>query len=255
MIRTSSLSEACHELFTRYPLAVTIADQGAIRTMLLMLRDSDSARYFVLSQDPRQDRSPYSLRLRRTTDTVHIEADDGAAVPDVIANAVTNGVPIPRDGSLFGWRSGDTVTALVPVYTTFKPASPDPFWVVMPRAGIPEAQWPPFADECLFGHWFWEYFQVGRTISVGDLIAGTRDTVFWADTKAILGTACCAVARDVESHEGCTLRRGIYVPHQALRAGKPVPPLTVLLDDPGKTDLAPRFRRFARSDDRSQGGT
>jgi hypothetical protein len=248
MIRTSSLSEACHELFACYPLAARTANHGTIRTMLLMLRDSSSARVFVLSYDPRQDRSPYSLRPRRTTDTVHIEADDSATVPDLVAKAVTRGVPIPRDGSLFGWRSGDALTALVPVYTTSTPESLDPFWAVMPRAGIPKAQWPPFSDERPFGHWFWEYYQAGKLIFVGDLIAGAPDTVFWVNTKAILGTACCAVARDLESCGGYTLRRGIYVHHQALRTGQPLPSLQELLAATGKTDLTPRFRRFGQTE-------
>jgi len=39
------------------------------------------------------------------------------------------------------------------------------------------------------------------------------------------------------------LQRGRYVYYQALRAGKPVPSLRVLLAATGKIDLAPRFRR------------
>ena len=54
---------------------------------------------------------------------MNIEADGDAALPHVAVSVVTRGVPIPRDGSLFGWRYGDTVTALVPVYTTSTPAS------------------------------------------------------------------------------------------------------------------------------------
>jgi hypothetical protein len=217
--------------------------------MLLMLRDASSARVFVLSYDARQDRSPYSLRPWRTTDTVHIEADDSTMVPETVAKAVTHGVPIPRDGSLFGWRNGDTLTALVPVYATSTPTSPDPLWMVMPGAGIPEAEWPPLRDERRFGHWFWEYYQARKLVFVGDLIAGAPDTVFWVNTKAILGTACCAVARDLESLEGYTLRRGIYLCHQVLRAGQPLPSLQVLLADTSKTDLTPRFKRFAHTAD------
>jgi hypothetical protein len=80
-------------------------------------------------------------------------------------------------------------------------------------------------------------------VSLGGLIAGTTDTVFWADTEAILGWDCCVVARGIASREGYTLPRGYYVYYEALRAGKPVPPLDVLLAHSGKTDLAPRFRR------------
>ena len=218
----------------------------------MLLLDGDGARVFVLTHDRRDGRSLYSLRQRGTRETIYIEADGDAAVPDLAVNPVTCGVPIPRDGSLFGWRYGDAVTALVPVYTTSTPASPDPFCAVMPRAGIPEVQWPPFTEENLPGPWFWEYYAARRIISVGGLIAETPATVFWANTKATLGTNCCLVAHDVESGAGYTLRRGIYVYYKALRAGTRVPSLTVLLADSDKIDLGPRFRRFTDSDGRPQ---
>jgi hypothetical protein len=47
---------------------------------------------------------------------------------------------------------------------------------------------------------------------------------------------------------GFKLERGRYVYRQALRAGKPVSSLRVLLADTGKTDLAPRFRPAADYD-------
>ncbi len=243
MISTCSLSQACHELFARYPLAVLTDDcNGTIRTMLLALPDNHGAKYFVLSHDRREGRPPYSLRPRRTADVVDIDPNGGAAIPDVAVKAVTQGVPIPRDGSLFGWRCGNAVTALVPVYTTSTPASPDPFWAVMPRTGIPEEQWPPFADQRLLGDWFWEDYRNGRITFLDDLIAGTLDTVFWVDTKAILGSHCCIVARDIESPQRYKLRRGVYVYYRALRAGDPIPSLEWLLAKADKTDLASRFR-------------
>jgi hypothetical protein len=250
MTRTDSLSEACHELFVRYPLAVLTDDcNEIIPTMLLALPDSDGAKYFVLSHDRREGRSRYSIRPRRATETVDIKPDGGAAVSGIAVNVVTRGVPIPRDGSLFGWRCGDAVTALVPVYTTSTPSSPDPYWAVMPRTDVPEEQWPPFTDQRLLGHWFWEYYRGGRIISLDDLIVATPDTVFWADTKATLGSNCCTVAHDIESPEGYKLRRGIYLHYHALRADELVPSLEVLLAEADKTDLAPRFRQSVCSDD------
>lgn len=97
-------------------------------------------------------------------------------------------------------------------------------------------------DECLFGDWFWEHYRAGNLVCLGGLIAETPDTVFWVDTRAILGSGCCAVARDITSPDGYTLRRGRYVYHQALRADKPMPSLGELLADTEKIDLAPRFQ-------------
>jgi hypothetical protein len=249
MIRTSSLAEACYALFANYPPAVrTATASGSIRSMLLMLSDGDGATFFVLTHDRRDGRSLYLLRQRGTSEAVEIESDGDAAVPDVALNVVTHGVPMPRDGSLFGWRCGDAVAALIPVYTTSTPTSPDPFCAVMPRAGVPEAQWPPFTEVRFPGPWFWEHYRARRIVSVGGLIAETPATVFWANTKASLGTQCCVVAHDIGSDKDYTLRRGIYVYYKALQTGMPVPSLTVLLADSGKIDLAPRFRRFVDGD-------
>lgn len=250
MVRTRSLYETCNELFTDYPLAArTVNRSGTIRSMVLLLRDGDDAGFFVLVSDSSEGRPLYSLCTWQAGGIVDIEADGSAAVSDVAVKAVTRGVPLPRHGSVFGWRHGDAVTALVAVYTEHTPESPEPSWTVMPLAGTPEAQWPPFTGERLFGHRFWEQYRAGSIITLDNLIAGTPDTVFWADTKAILGSDCCAVAHDISSPDGPVLRRGRYVYYQALRDGKPVPSLNALLADPGKIDLAPRFQRSAHGGD------
>lgn len=252
MVHDDSAAEACRELFARYPIAIIAADGGGTsRTMVLMLRDGDDMRLFILSHERREDRPPYTLRRWRTTDSVDIAGeDDPATISDTVMTVLTCGIPIPRDRSLFGWRQGDYVTALVPVYTTFAPRYPEPFWAVMPRVGTPETQWPPFTGEHLFGPWFWEYYRAGDLVSVDSLIAEVPGAVFWTDTKAVLGSDSCAVAHDIKSPDGFTLERGRYVYYQALQVGQPVPSLRVLLADARKTDLAPRFRRAADRDGR-----
>lgn len=241
MNRPRSLYEACHDLFAGYPLAVDHCS-GAIRSMILTLQVSGDAKFFVLSQDCSEGEPFYLVRPWRARGIVGIEADGGKAAPDAVVNVLTSGVPVPRHGSLFGWRHGNDVIALIAVYTEYTPEYPEPSWAMMPRAGIPEEQWPPFAGEHLLGHWFWQNYRGGSIVSLCHLIAGTQDAVFWADTEAILGWSCCAVASDIRSREGYTLHRGCYVYYQALRAGKPVPPLDSLLTGTRKVDLAPRYR-------------
>jgi hypothetical protein len=245
MFSSSSLYRACGELFARHPLAVRPVDwNGDIRSMVLMMHHDNDAVFFVLAHDCSEGRSFYSLRPWHAGWIVNIEAD-GGAVPDGAVTAVTRGIPLPRHGSLFGWRRGDVITALIAVYAKYSPAHPEPSWSVMPLAGAPASQWPPFAGEQLIGSWFWMHHRAGDVVSLAGLIAATADTVFWPGPEANLGWDCCAVARDIRSREGFTLRRGLYVYYRALRADKPTPPLDLLLSDPGKTDLAPRFRRFA----------
>jgi hypothetical protein len=246
MISTDSVYEACYELFANYPLAVSALDASSETcSMVLLLLDGSDARFFVLVHD-RGVRSPsFSVFPWHAAGGAKIEphgvVSDGTSLDDVV-DVVTCGIPIPADGSVFGWTVGEAVTALVAVRARYTPASLVPGWAAMPLVGVPEAQWPPFVAERFFGHWFWEYYRTGRVICLDELIAQTDDTVFWVDTKASLGVDCCVVARDINSAEKRTLQRGCYVYYDVLHAGKPVPSLAALLASTAKTDLAPRFR-------------
>ena len=161
---------------------------------------------------------------------------------------------MPQHRFLFGWRHGDAISALVAVYARYTPESPEPCWVVMPLAGLPEAQWPSFTDERLFGHWFWNHYRAGSIIHLTSLfVAGTSGTVFWVET-AELGWDCCVVAHDISPPGGPTLPSGRYVDYRALQAGQAVPSLDALLADTAKIDLAPRFQRFEDGDDWPQAG-
>lgn len=245
MLRTSSPYEACHTLFARYPQAVGAVDPSrTVYSMVLMLPDGHDAGFFVLSRQDGESGSSYSLWSWPAGDVVDIDAEGRAPVPGQAVNAVTRGVPIPRDGSLLGWTRSGEVTALIVIYASYTLAHPEPGWAVMPRAGTPEAMWPSFTGGTLFGHWSWEQYRAGCIVSLDRLIAAVPDTFCWVDTTAILGSNCCVVARDITGPSGYTLRRGRYVDYEVLRAGKAVPALEALLADPGKIDLAPRFREW-----------
>jgi hypothetical protein len=239
---TSRLYQACRDLFDAYPLAVVAVDEDpTMQSMVLMLAGDDDVNFFVLLRDYGDGRAAYTVIPWHADGPVIIEPD-GGDVPDLAANVVLRGVPIPRDGSLFGWIHGRPVTALIVVYSRYTPDRRAPTWSVLPLVGIEKADWPPFTDERLFGHWFWDHYRAGSIVDLGEVIAATTDTVFWVDTYATLGSDCCVVTTDVETPEGHVLRRGRYVGAATLRAGMAVPTPAVLLADAGKTDLAPRFR-------------
>ena len=245
---TDFLSNACRELFTDYPLATTrVNHSGTKHSMVLMFGHGYDARFFILSRYCSEGRALYSLRPWPARDAEDIEIH-ASGVPDVAVEVVTRGVPIPRHGSLLGWACDNYITALVAVYAKYTPAAPQPYWTVMPLAGASEAVWPPFTDERFFGHWFWKHHMTQGIWSLGDLIAGNPGTVFWVNTKVILASDCCAVARDIKGPEGPVLRRGRYVYHHTLRVGKPVPSLRTLLAATGKIDLASRFQQPEHSD-------
>jgi hypothetical protein len=240
MICTSFLYEMCDELFASYPVA--IANQSdTVSFMVLMVEDGDDSDFFLLKRDSAVSRPVYTLLPWLGGAAVEIDADTGPGVPDDLSSAIKSGVPLPSDGSLFGWRYADVITTLVAIYSDYAPGSPEPCWSLMPLAEIPEARWPPFAGEHLFGPWFWDHYRAGNLVSLGELIAATPGTVFWADTEAILGSECCVVARDVKSGQGYTLPRGRYVHHSVLRMATQLPSLDVLLSGTGNTDLSPRF--------------
>ena len=234
-------------MFASYPLAIDDCDAD-VSSMVLLVRDGDNASFFLLSRDSGESTPFFLLRPWRARGVVHIGVGSDRAFPDAVVRAVTRGVPIPRHGSLFGWKAADAVTAMIAVYADYDPAFPQPSWAVMPLVGIPKAQWPPFTGEPFFGQWFWEQYRSGSIVSLDDLIARAPGTVFWVDTAAILGWDSCAVARDIRSREGYTLLQGCYVYYRALQMSKPVPPLGRLLADDGKTDLASQFQPCASSE-------
>jgi hypothetical protein len=236
---------ACRYLFNEYPLAVSAVDHiPSLHTMVLMLRDGGNVRFFALMRIRGKGRTDYTLSQWRATGAVEIAAD-GDDVPELVANVVEQGIPIPRDGSLFGWACQEVVTALIMVYTSYRPDSPVPVWSVMPLVGTPESQWPPFSIERFFGRWFWKDHQAGNIVQLDGLIPANPGIVFWLDTYQALGSECCVVASDIKTSEGRVLRRGRYLGAAALRAGTAVPSLTDLLAEARKTDLAPRFQATA----------
>jgi len=248
MIYTASLYETCGELFDSFPLAARDVDPaGPIRSMVLMLREEDDARFFVLAQGGGEGGPLYSLCPWPAGDVVDIDARGRAPVPEVLVRAVTRGIPLPRHGSVFGWVDRASVGALIVIYTDGAPGRPQPRWSVMPFAGLPESHWPPFTGRTFFGEWFWGDYWAGGIVSLDQVIARAPGSVFWVNTRAVLAAYSCAVARDIVSPDGHALRRGRYVYWEALRSGRPVPSLTALLADPEKIDMAPRFRRPARA--------
>jgi hypothetical protein len=244
MTRTCSLDDVCVQLFADYPLAAWPASPtGARRSMILLLQEHGDSQFFVLTQDRGESPPRHSVGAWPGRDAAvlgtGLAADSGGPV-----RALTLGVPIPRHGSLFGWVSGNVISALVPIYATYTLASPRPSWSLMPLAGSPETCWPPIARQRSFGSWFWQYYHAGNLISLADLIAEYPGTIFWAETRATLSSDCCAVTHDISSPGGPVLRQGCYMHQDALRSGMPVPALETLLAGPGLTDLSPRFRWF-----------
>jgi hypothetical protein len=246
MTTAGSLYEACDELFARYPQATSVINlKGTVCSMVLMMLDGDQAAFFVLVRDHAEDRSLYSFAPWHGGNVVNIEAA-GSDMPDEVVAAVTQGIPFPRHGSLFGWMHEETVVALITIQARWTPECQEPSWTLMPLASAVEEDWPPFAGKRWFGPWFWDHHRTGSIVPLARLVAATRREVFWLDSAPLVETSCCAVAHDIIGQEGYTLRRGCYLYYKMLQMGTSAPPLELVLSDPSKTDLAPRFQRFLR---------
>ncbi len=243
-----NLYQQSEQLYARYPEAVRPVNvDGSVQSMVLMLAEAGAAQFFVLA---RQCGVSCTLFRWHEDGIVTAGVDGTIAEQDQLGPAEAGRIagtalPLPGDGSLYGWLERGALTALIPFYIRYTPESPDPTWSVMPRAGMPESQWPPFTGEHLFGPWFWDNRKAGRIVDVGAHLPAARRSVWWVDTRAALGWDSCAVARDVKLPHGVTLPRGLYTYYQSLRDGAPVPSLEEALATRGKTDLACRFAEAA----------
>jgi hypothetical protein len=246
MTPASDVFKACEDLYAEYPMAASpVNSRGTVYAIVLTLCDGADARYFTLARYEVADGHSYVLSPWRSDHGVTIRTDSHD-VADLAVAAVMRGVPMPRDGSMFGWTCGGTVAALVLVHTSYTPQSPVPTWSAMSLADGFETQWPPFIGESSFGPWFWDHYRAGKLISIGGLVAANPGCVFWVDAYATIGTSCCVVTNDLEASGGPILGRGRYVDSRALMSGQlpehQVPSMAELLAG-NRTDLAPLFER------------
>ena len=241
MTRTTSLYETCQDLFGQYPLAVrNVNHTGTVRSMVLMLEDDGEPAFFILNHQSKDADDFYSLWRWPGEDIAEIEPDTELPATGEVADILTQGVPLPRNGSFFGWKTGGVVTTTMTVYADYCPERPIPGWAVAPLEGVPDSSWPPFTGETLAEGWSWDGYRNGDIVDLAPLIAATPGTVFWAYPDG-LTYPCCAVARNVTSPDGWVLVQGCYVGWRSLRDEETAGPLDeVLAGD--VTDLAPRFQ-------------
>src|ERR1700744_4164803 len=104
MKRNRSLYDQGGDLFADYAVAVQPVNRsGTIDSMVLMLRDGTNDGYFALTRDGAGDSAVYLIWSWPAGTVTEIDATGTSAIADAAASAITRGVPVPRDGSLFGW--------------------------------------------------------------------------------------------------------------------------------------------------------
>ncbi len=238
-----SLFDQCRTLFYRYPAAISGSNSKTVRSVLLMVPGEDLMFFFLDHCLKPADAPFYSIRRWRGSEFADIDPAT-TSIPGWATPALTEGIPFPRNGALFGWADAGDITALTTFYSTRQPEHPSPSWTAMTLADSAECRWPPFRDQD-FSQAFWDFCTASRLVNLSNVIGQIRGTVYWCATPPSFGTNCCAVARDINIPGGHTLRQGRYAYWRSLHEGRPLPSLEDLLADPGKTDLGPRMRRHA----------
>jgi len=237
-VTAGDLHEKCGNLFRAYPLAW---DEPACGVRSMVLMQEGAPEFFILAEFSGKGTPRFRLLPWREEGAVSIEPGAAVPVPPRMARVVTSGIPLPRDGSLFGWVSDGRVCGLLKFRVRYSREQPVPRYSPMPLAALPESRWPAWVRCGLFGTWFWEGVRAGSITDLAPLIAATPRTVFWARTRTALGSDCAAVARDVAG-KGIILPAGVYAYFGPQQDGAEIPSLETLLAGPGLTDLAPRFR-------------
>lgn len=238
---------ACLELLSRYPLAVTPhGADGRSRSMVLMNRTVGPAGYFVLTQ-ARDDLFVIRSWTRRGGVNEVIRPEE--PVSDLISQAVTASMPVPRDGALLGWVTDSQVTVLLAVHCrppeAWDAPAPVPEIQVLPMAGtIDLLHWPPFTASPLGDGRLWEYVERGRIVDLAPLVARSAGRAFWvpsADRWSARHEIGCVVVTGNLPAEEYWLPAGVYMDHWTLREGIQAPPAGHLLALPGIVDLARRL--------------
>jgi len=233
----------CMYLIAQYPpIAVEQFAPGCTEMVFVTAREC----FLLVSHN-----EGVTVRRWNSPARVHVRPDGTVEECDGLTSAAAEravgaALPVPRDGSLLAWTTDGTVTGLVVFYTR-EHEDVAPRFSPMPRADLPEGEWPPFTGEPVLGQWVWDHISAGRLVNIGPCLAGTRGAAWWltAGQNDSGGKAgAIAVSREVHLSCGAILPRGLYAYHKTLRLGG-VPSLEGALASRGKTDLGFRFRNAA----------
>jgi hypothetical protein len=237
---------ACQQLFERYPLAVTphAADTG-YRSLVLLTRAGGPPSFFILTQ---ASDDLFVIRSWHRDGGVNQQIRPGEPVPVIVRQAVTGGIPVPRDGALLGWVTGRQVTVVLAVHSrppeTWDDPVPVPEIRVLPMAGTCEPlHWPPFTVGPLDDGRLWDCLDRGQLVDVSPLLADSAGCAFWvpsADRRSARHEDGCIVVIGNLPAEEYWLPAGVYTDHWMLREGIMPPPAGRLLTQPGVVDLARR---------------
>jgi len=234
---------SCLRLFRSYPLAVRRHyAEHRYGSMVLLDQAAAAPRFFVLIMEWDD---LFVLRHWDRRDGTRMEIRPREPVPGEVQRLIENSVPVPRDGALLGWVSGQQVLAVLAAHgrlpEPWDDASAVPGVLVLPLVGSPSAEWPPLATSPLDDGALWEYVARGQLTDLGPLVTQQAGRAFWVpgvNKPAGRPTGARIVVPERLSADDFWLPAGVYADHWALREGTPVLTARQLLALPGVVDLA-----------------
>jgi len=211
-------------------------------SMVLMNRDAGATRFFVLIMEWDD---LFVLRHWDRRDGARAEIGPHEPVPGEVSQVIESSVPVPRDGALLGWVSGQQVRAVLAAHgrlpEPWDDASAVPGVLVMPLVGSQPGDWPPLAPSPLDDGRLWGYVERGQLADLSPLITRQSGCVFWVpggDGVTRPRGGARVVVTERMSTEEFWLPAGVYADHWTLREGTPVMTARQLLALPGVIDLA-----------------
>lgn len=154
-----------------------------------------------------------------------------------------NGVPIPRNGTIFGEIRGVSVkrAASLLVFHSERPPH-EPEMEVLIDADLPPDSRPASYRWLRLPPTFWEAWRRGTIVDLAEHFKQRPETVFRMTIRRH-NVRVFAVAHDI-TVGSVTLPKGRFVAAAALWAGRPISPLPALLDYERKDD---QFNAYARA--------
>jgi hypothetical protein len=239
----------CLRLFRHYPLAVRRHyAEHRFGSMVLMTRDAGVSRFFVLIMEWDD---LFVLRHWDRRDGARVEIGRDEPVLADVREVIESGVPVPRDGALFGWVAGHQVRAVLTAYgrlpEPWDDASAVPGVLVLPHAGSQPAEWPPLAAGPLDDGRLWEYVARGQLADLAPLVSRQAGRVFLVpggdgrdarDGRDGRRAGARIVVTERMADDDFWLPAGIYADHMTLREGTQVLTARQLLALPSVVDLA-----------------
>ena len=236
----------CEQLFSCYPLAAAphIDGRGS-RSMILMARAEEEAKFFILTET---DRAFHIRPWNCGPDAVQ-EIAPGEPVAGVFARVIACGMPVPQGRAVLGWAPDRQVTAILAVHGG-NPAGAGavpavPAMQVMPMSGTVTIDWPPFGASLLGDGRLWDYLERGDIVDIAPLLASCPGRAFRTLGQhghgSPRGAGCVVVTANLVADE-YWLPAGVYADHWMLREGIPVPPAWQLLALSSTVDMAQELR-------------